>query len=51
MLQDQLQKQLVRLLQILEKDWTRYGKVGKRIIPEDFIHEAEKGKKEVKKKR
>ena len=26
-------------------------KVGKRIIPEDFIHEAEKGKKEVKKKR
>ena len=24
-------------------------KVGKRIIPEDFIHEAEKGKKEIKK--
>ena len=26
-------------------------KVGKRIIPEDFIHEAEKGKKEVKKEK
>jgi hypothetical protein len=26
-------------------------KVGKRIIPEDFIHEAEKGKKEIKKEK